>query len=94
MEEYVTALLGRKLPPQEAADVARRLTTGTWTHDRPLSPAELQEMGLSVRVGVEEEERELLKLYPPSRGRSSQVEYAPGAPARPWDRSRGRRRLN
>jgi ClpP class serine protease len=95
MEEYVTALLGRKLPPERAAEVARRLTTGTWTHDRPLSPAELEEMGLSVRVGVEEDERELLKLYPQPRGRSSQVEYAPGsAPSRWRDRPGGRRRLN
>jgi ClpP class serine protease len=94
MEEYVTALLGRKLPAERAADVARRLTTGIWTHDRPLSPADLEVMGLSVRVGVEEEERELLKLYPAPRGRISQVEYAPGSPPFRWrDRPRGPRRL-
>jgi Serine dehydrogenase proteinase len=92
MKEYVTELLGRKLPPERAAEVARLLTTGTWTHARPLRPAELGEMGPTVRIGVEEEERTSSPSIP-SRGRTSQVEYAPGsAPPPERSRRRGRRR--
>jgi serine dehydrogenase proteinase len=68
------------MPPERAAEVARLLATGTWTHDLPLQPAELQARGRPIRVGVAEE-RELMTLYPQPRGRSPAVEYVPGEPA-------------
>jgi hypothetical protein len=49
---------------------------------RPIEP-ELQVLGLPVRVGVPEDERELMKLYPQPRGRQSSVEYVPGPAERP-----------
>jgi hypothetical protein len=39
------------MPPVRAAEVARLLATGTWTHDHPLQPPELATLGLPVRVG-------------------------------------------
>jgi ClpP class serine protease len=92
VEEYVRELLARKLPPERAAEVARLLATGTWTHDRPLSPGDAEELGLTVRVGVGEEERRLLELYPQPRTRTSPVEYAPGAPESPTRTPLRRRR--
>ncbi len=78
VESFARRLLERRLPPERAAAVARLLATGTWTHDHPLQAPELQALGLPVRVGIPPEERELMTLYPPPRGRMPAVEYVPG----------------
>ena len=83
VEGFTERLLGRYMPAERAAEVARLLATGTWTHDHPLQVHELQALGLPVRVGVPEGERELMTLYPQPRGRPPAVEYAPGPPALP-----------
>ena len=83
VEGFTERLLGRSMPAGRAAEVARLLATGTWTHDHPLQVHELQALGLPVRVGVPEGERELMTLYPQPRGRPPAVEYAPGPPAMP-----------
>jgi ClpP class serine protease len=80
VESFVSRLLEKKLGPQRAREVARLLATGTWTHDHPLQRAELELLGLPVRVGIADEERELLDLYPQPRGREAAVEYVPAAP--------------
>ena len=65
-------------------EVAHLLATGTWTHDHPLQPRELQALGLPVRVGVGDAESRLMTLYPQPRGRTPAVEYVPGpGPATP-----------
>ena len=83
VEGFVARLLEPRLGRERAADVARLLATGTWTHDHPLLASELETLGLPVRIGVGEEERELMALYPQPRGRQPAVEYVPGAPERP-----------
>ena len=83
VEGFTERLLGRSMPAGRAAEVARLLATGTWTHDHPLQVHELQALGLPVRVGVPADERELMTLYPQPRGRPPSVEYAPGPPALP-----------
>ena len=83
VEGFTERLLGRYMPAERAAEVARLLATGTWTHDHPLQVHELQALGLPVRVGVPADERELMTLYPQPRGRPPTVEYAPGPPALP-----------
>ena len=76
------------MPADRAREVARLLATGAWTHDHPLTAADLNMLGLPLRVGLPEEERELMSLYPQPRGRTPAVEYAPSpsvpmpAPAR------------
>jgi ClpP class serine protease len=82
VEGFVGRLLERRLEPAAARTVARLLATGTWTHDHPLQPPDLHALGLPVRVGVGDVERELMTLYPQPRGRTPAVEYVPG-PARP-----------
>jgi ClpP class serine protease len=77
-----TRLLERRLSPERARDVAELLSQGYWTHDHPLMPADLEQLGFPVKIGVPQEERELLELYPQPRGRGG-VEYIPGAPAAP-----------
>ena len=83
VEGFTERLLRRRMPAERAAEVACVLATGTWTHDHPLQVAELERLGLPVKVGVPEPERELMTLYPQPRGRPPAVEYVPGPPRRP-----------
>ena len=46
-----------------------------WTHDHPLLPADLEKLRLPVRVGVPDEERSLMDVYPQPKGRQPAVEY-------------------
>jgi hypothetical protein len=73
-------------------EVARVLATGTGpTTIR--QRAELETLRLPLRVGIADEERELLELYPQPCGREAAVEYVPAVPARRRDgvRSQPRR---
>jgi ClpP class serine protease len=76
VEAVVTGLLQRHMEPPYAQDLAHVLSTGVWTHDHPLMAADLEKLGLPVRVGVPDEERRLMELYPQPRGRDEAVEYA------------------
>jgi ClpP class serine protease len=78
VESFTRGLLERHMEPQRARDVARLLATGVYTHDHPLGPDDLGRLGIPVRVGAPEEERELMTLYPQPRGRTPAVEYVPG----------------
>jgi ClpP class serine protease len=83
VESFVRRLLERRLEPARARDVAHILASGTWTHDHPLGASDLLALGLPVQVGVDPEERDLLRLYPQPRGREAAVEYVPGPPTLP-----------
>lgn len=83
VESFAARLLEQHMEPAKARDVAHALASGAWTHDHPLLPPELEQLGLPVTVGVPNEERELLALYPQPRGRQTGVEYFPGRPAPP-----------
>ena len=82
VQVFAEQLLQKHMEPDQAREVARVLSTGLWTHDHPLMPRELEALRLPVKIGVPEEERRLLNLYPQPRGREG-VEYFPGRPARP-----------
>jgi ClpP class serine protease len=81
VEGFTTRILERNMPPDQAKRAAHILATGAWTHDHPLQVRELQLLGLPLRVGVPELERDLMSLYPQPRGRTPAVEYTPGPPA-------------
>src|ERR671914_84832 len=82
VERFVSRLLEQSMKPARAADVAHILSCGTWTHDYPLEPEELEALGLPVEVGIPQGVHELMRLYPQPRGRQESVEYAP-SPHRP-----------
>jgi ClpP class serine protease len=88
VESFVRRLLARHAKPERAAEVARILSSGTWTHDYPLEPEELEALGLPVKVGVPGGVHELMRLYPQPRGRRESVEYVP-SPPRPRERPPG-----
>jgi ClpP class serine protease len=83
VEHFTRGLLERRMEPGRAREVARLLSTGTWTHDHPLQARELEVLGLPLRLGIPPEERELMRLYPQPRGREPSVEYVPGQPGQP-----------
>jgi ClpP class serine protease len=80
VEYFVQGLLERYMKPPQAKEVARILSTGTWTHDHPLGRKELEALGLPVQVGVPRLVHKLMRLYPQPRGRESSVEYVPSLP--------------
>ena len=80
VERFVQGLLERHMKPAQAKEVARILSTGTWTHDHPLGRKELEALGLPVEVGLPPLARELMRLYPQPRGRQASVEYMPSPP--------------
>jgi ClpP class serine protease len=90
VQGFSTRLLDRHLPPDRARETARLMSTGVWTHDRPLLASDLELLGLPVKVGLPVLERELMTLYPQPRGRTPAVEYVPG-PAQPTFPARPRK---
>jgi ClpP class serine protease len=73
-------LLQRKLPADKAETLADKLSTGTWTHDYPITAATAKELGLPVSTDMPDEVMELMTLYPqPMRTQSGGggVEYLP-----------------
>jgi len=70
VESLAQYLLEPRFEPERARDLAHLLSTGVWTHDHPLMAADLEKLGLPVRLGVPAEVRELMDLYPQPRGRA------------------------
>jgi ClpP class serine protease len=81
VESFTGRLLEKRMAPERARDAAHLLASGVWTHDHALQAPDLQALGLPVRVGVPELERDLMTLYPQPRGRTPAVEYSPGPPS-------------
>jgi ClpP class serine protease len=78
VERFVSRLLKKNMKsPGRAQEVARILSCGTWTHDYPLEPEELEALGLPVKVGIPQGVHELMQLYPQPRGRQESVQYIP-----------------
>jgi ClpP class serine protease len=72
-------LLDRRLPAEQAEALAVKLSTGTWTHDYPISAEEAKRLGLPVSTEIPNEVLELMTLYPqPVRSQAAGgVEYLP-----------------
>lgn len=83
VEALAVRLLERRMSPERARDVARLMASGVWTHDHPLMPTDLEPLGFPIKIGVPQEERQLMELYPQPRGRQTGVEYFPGNPNSP-----------
>lgn len=71
-------LLDRHLPAEKAEMLAEKLSTGTWTHDYPITPDEARELGLPISTEMPDLVLELMALYPqPVRPQGAGVEYLP-----------------
>jgi ClpP class serine protease len=83
LESAATELLSEHIPQERAAEIARLLTSGTWTHDYPILPAEAQKLGLPVTTNMPPEVMELMTLYPQPMRTQPSVEYLPTRRERP-----------
>jgi ClpP class serine protease len=65
------------MPAERAEELARLLSSGTWTHDYPINYEEARMMGLPVSEDVPADVYALMSLYPQPRGRRPSVQYIP-----------------
>jgi ClpP class serine protease len=75
--ETVKGLLYKHMTEEKAAEIAKELSEGRWTHDFPIDLKLAGEMGLPVRDGVPQEVYDLMELYPQSGQRRPGVEFIP-----------------
>ncbi|GAB4456348.1 MAG: ATP-dependent Clp protease proteolytic subunit [Anaerolineales bacterium] len=73
----VSELLQDKMPAEKADQLAATLSTGTWTHDYPITVNEAQELGLPVSADMPAEIYQIMALYPQTAQRRPSVEYIP-----------------
>jgi ClpP class serine protease len=77
MQYEVSELLADKFPADKAAELAKLLGSGTWTHDYPITFERARELGLPVRTDMPENILRLMNLYPQPTRRQPSVEYVP-----------------
>ena len=77
MEQEVGELLGDKYPGEKAQDLAKLMTSGTWTHDYPITYERALALGLRVNDKIPEDMLHLMQLYPQPTRRQPSVEYLP-----------------
>jgi hypothetical protein len=71
-------VLARRLAPHHrAAELARLLSEGTWTHDHPVTYETGKSFGLPVWSDIPAEFLDLMNLYPQPVRRNPTVEYLP-----------------
>lgn len=75
--ETVRGLLAKHLAEDKAAELAKLLSEGTWTHDYPIDLEKACQLGLTVDNAVPEEVYDLMDLYPQAGQRRPGVEFIP-----------------
>lgn len=73
--DLLYGVLASRYDANKAADIARTLSEGRWTHDHPLFYEVLQEMGLPINDAMPPLVFDLMKLYPQYGQRRPSVEY-------------------
>jgi ClpP class serine protease len=73
----VGEFLEERYPVEKAAELANLLSSGTWTHDYPITYDRAQVLGLHVRKDIPDDMLNLLQLYPQPTRRQPTVEYVP-----------------
>ena len=72
-------LLSGKMPPEKAKEVARRLASGIWTHDFPITVETAKELiGLPISTEIPGEVFLVTSLYPQAQQSQPSVFYLPG----------------
>jgi len=88
--QTVYLLLVKHNPPEKAAQIAKMLSEGRWTHDYPIDFEQAKEMGLPVKDIMPKEVYELMELYPQSGLRRPSVEFIPTPYAPPAQPGKGK----
>ena len=66
-----------RYPSEKAQEIAKLMTSGTWTHDYPITCDRAQALGLPVNSNIPENVLRLMELYPQPMRRQPSVEYVP-----------------
>ncbi len=77
VRDSVKDLLTRSQPPEKVEELAVLLSTGTWTHDYPITFEEAQRLGLKVRSDMPPDVLQLMSLFPQPVRRQPSVEFLP-----------------
>ena len=77
MRHEVGELLADRYPSEKAEEIAKLMTSGTWTHDYPITCERARALGLPVNSDVPENILRLMELYPQPMRRQASVEYVP-----------------
>lgn len=77
LKAYVCEILKDKLGAEKAEELAEMLSTGTWTHDYPLTHEMVQELGLPVSTKLPEDIYRFMELFPQPKQRVPSVQYLP-----------------
>jgi ClpP class serine protease len=77
MRQEVNELLADKYPTDQAAEMSKLMTSGTWTHDYPITYERARALGLQVNTDMPENILRLMHLYPQPIRRQPSVEYVP-----------------
>ncbi len=81
----VLELLEGKMPRDQAAALADKLSQGTWTHDHPIGFQQAKELGLPVQSDMPPEFYQLMALFPQPLQRQPTVQYIPTPYGSPSD---------
>jgi len=77
LEASAKEQLTRTQTPEKAAELAKILSGGTWTHDYPISFEAAAELGLKVSSEMPREVMQLMSLFPQPLRRQPSVQYVP-----------------
>jgi ClpP class serine protease len=77
MRQEVAELLADKYPGEKAEEIAKLMTSGTWTHDYPITFERARDLELRVNSDMPENIMRLMQLYPQPMRRQPSVEYVP-----------------
>ena len=77
MRHEVGELLANRYPSEKAEEIAKLMTSGTWTHDYPITYERARALGLPVNSNMPENVLRLMELYPQPMRRQPSVEYVP-----------------
>jgi len=70
-------LLSDRMPAAQADLLAEKLSTGTWTHDYPITAEEAKALGLPVSTEIPPDVHEFMSLFPQPTRMHPSVEYIP-----------------
>jgi ClpP class serine protease len=77
MRASVRELLSKRMADEQAEVLTVKLTSGTWTHDYPITAKEARTMGLPVSTVVPEEIYRFMSFFPQPTRTHASVEYIP-----------------
>lgn len=74
---FVEELIKDRMPEERACEIAILLTSGSWTHDYPITCEMMGQLGIPISCGLPQEINLLMDLFPQTSPRRPSVLYVP-----------------